>query len=40
LGIGAAPGAMIYTSMCVSLMLVFTGLIYFKGMEKTFADIV
>ncbi len=40
LGIGAAPGAMIYTSMGVALLLVFTGLIYFKRMEKTFADIV
>jgi len=40
LGIGEAPGAMIYTSMGVSLLLVFTGLIYFNRMEKTFADIV
>ena len=40
LGIGAAPGAMTYTSMGVSLLLVFTGLIYFNRMEKTFADIV
>jgi lipopolysaccharide transport system permease protein len=40
LGIGAAPGGMIYTSMGVSLLLVFTGMIYFKRMEKTFADVV
>jgi lipopolysaccharide transport system permease protein len=40
LGIGAAPGAMIYSSMGVSLLLVFTGLIYFNRMEKTFADVV
>ena len=40
LGIGEAPGAMIYTSMGVSLLLVFTGLIYFNRMEKTFADVV
>jgi lipopolysaccharide transport system permease protein len=40
LGIGAAPGAMIFTSMGVAVLLVFTGLIYFKRMEKTFADIV
>jgi lipopolysaccharide transport system permease protein len=40
LGIGAAPGGMIYTSMGVALLLVFTGLIYFNRMEKTFADIV
>ncbi|HVP81202.1 MAG TPA: ABC transporter permease [Thermodesulfobacteriota bacterium] len=40
LGIGTAPGTMIYTSMGVSLLLVFTGLMYFNRMEKTFADIV
>ena len=40
LGIGAAPGAMIYTSMGIALLLVFTGMIYFKRMERTFADIV
>ena len=40
LGIGAAPGGMIYTSMGVALLLVLTGVIYFNRMEKTFADIV
>jgi lipopolysaccharide transport system permease protein len=40
LGIGAAPGPMIFTSMGVVLLLVFTGMIYFSRMEKTFADIV
>jgi len=40
LGIGAAPGAMIYMSMGVALLLIFTGLMYFGRMEKTFADIV
>jgi lipopolysaccharide transport system permease protein len=40
LGIGEAPGGMIYTSMGVALLLVFTGMIYFKRMEKTFADVV
>ncbi len=40
LGIGAAPGAMIYTSMGVALLLIFTGMIYFNRVEKTFADIV
>jgi lipopolysaccharide transport system permease protein len=40
LGMGEAPGPMIYTSMGVSLLLVFTGLIYFHRMEKTFADVV
>jgi len=40
LGIGAAPGAMIFTSMGIALLLVLTGLIYFSRMEKTFADIV
>ena len=40
LGIGAAPGGMIYTSMGVTLLLIITGAIYFKRMEKTFADIV
>jgi lipopolysaccharide transport system permease protein len=40
LGIGAAPGAMIFTSMGVALLLVLTGLIYFNRMERTFADVV
>jgi len=40
LGIGAAPGGMIYTSMGVTFLLIITGAIYFKRMEKTFADIV
>jgi lipopolysaccharide transport system permease protein len=40
LGIGAAPGGMIFTSMGVAVLLVFTGVIYFSRMEKTFADIV
>jgi len=31
---------MIYTSVGVALLLVFTGMIYFNRMEKTFADIV
>jgi lipopolysaccharide transport system permease protein len=40
LGIGAAPGGMIYMSMGVAFLLIFTGMIYFNRMEKTFADIV
>jgi len=40
LGIGEAPGGMIYTSMGVALLLVLTGVIYFNRMEKTFADVV
>jgi lipopolysaccharide transport system permease protein len=40
LGIGAAPGAMIFTSMGIAVLLVLTGLIYFNRMERTFADIV
>jgi lipopolysaccharide transport system permease protein len=40
LGIGEAPGGMIYTSMGIALLLVFTGVIYFKRMERTFADVV
>ncbi len=40
LGIGPAPGGMIYTSMGVALLLVLTGVMYFNRMERTFADIV
>lgn len=40
LGIGDAPGGMIWVSVGVVLMLVVTGAIYFRRMEKTFADVV
>ncbi len=40
LGVGDAPGEMIWASVAVSLLLVVTGSIYFNRMEKTFADVV
>jgi len=40
LGIGDAPGGMIWASVGISLSLVATGMIYFNRMEKTFADVV
>jgi lipopolysaccharide transport system permease protein len=40
LGIGDAPGGMIWVSVGVVLMLIVTGAIYFRRMEKTFADVV
>ncbi len=40
LGVGNTPGEMIWPSVGISLLLVVTGLIYFKRMEKTFADVV
>jgi lipopolysaccharide transport system permease protein len=40
LGVGDAPGGMIWASVGVSLLLVVTGTIYFNRMEKTFADVV
>lgn len=40
LGIGEAPGAMIWPSVGVALLLLVTGVIYFNRMEETFADVV
>lgn len=40
LGIGDAPGGMIWASVGVTFLLVITGVIYFNRMEETFADVV
>ena len=40
LGIGEAPGAKIWASVGVALLLLVTGVIYFNRMEETFADVV
>ncbi len=40
LGVGHGPGGMIWVSVGISALLLFTGLIYFNRMEKTFADVV
>ena len=40
LGIGDAPGGMIWASVGVTLLLIVTGVIYFNRMEETFADVV
>jgi lipopolysaccharide transport system permease protein len=38
LGIGNAPGPMLAVSVFASLVLLVTGLMYFRRMERTFAD--
>ena len=40
LGVKAQPGPMVYVSAAISLLLLFGGAIYFRRMEKTFADLV
>jgi len=40
LGTDTAPGPMIAVSAVVALLLLVSGLFYFRRMEKTFADIV
>jgi lipopolysaccharide transport system permease protein len=35
-----APGAMVWVSACVSLVILVSGAYYFRRMEKTFADLV
>ena len=40
LGIGGAPGGIIWMSAGISFLVVVTGMIYFSRMEKTFADVV
>jgi lipopolysaccharide transport system permease protein len=34
------PGPMIAVSAAIVLLLVFSGMVYFRRMEKTFADVV
>lgn len=38
LGVGNGPDAGLWVSVGISLLLLITGLFYFRGMEKTFAD--
>ncbi len=38
LGIGNGPDAALWISAAISLLILVTGLFYFRGMEKTFAD--
>ena len=40
LGAGTAPGPMIVVSTIVAIMLLVSGLFYFRRLEKTFADVV
>lgn len=38
LGIGNGPDAGLWVSVCISVLLLISGLFYFRNMEKTFAD--
>jgi lipopolysaccharide transport system permease protein len=38
LGSGTGPDATLWVSVAVSILLLFSGLFYFRNMEKTFAD--
>lgn len=40
LGTGTAPGAMVYISFFVALLILLSGIYYFRRMEKTFADVI
>jgi lipopolysaccharide transport system permease protein len=40
LGVNTQPGPMIYVSAVISALLLFGGAVYFRRMEKTFADLV
>lgn len=40
LGLNTAPGAMVWVSAAVSVILLISGAFYFRRMEKTFADVV
>jgi lipopolysaccharide transport system permease protein len=40
LGVKSPPGPMVLVSSAISILLLFGGLIYFRRMEKTFADLV
>jgi lipopolysaccharide transport system permease protein len=40
LGVNTVPGAMVFVSAAVAVALVVTGAIYFRRMERTFADVV
>jgi ABC-type polysaccharide/polyol phosphate export permease len=38
LGEGNGPDATLWVSVAVAILLLFSGLFYFRNMEKTFAD--
>ncbi len=38
LGSGSGPDASLWVSVAISFLILFSGLIYFRNMEKTFAD--
>jgi len=38
LGAGQGPSAALWVSVGISLLLLFSGLVYFRSMERTFAD--
>lgn len=38
LGSGNGPDALLWVSVAISFLILFSGLIYFRNMEKTFAD--
>ncbi len=40
LGRGELPGVEVAVSLCVSLVIFVTGILYFKRMERTFSDVV
>ncbi len=40
LGINTAPGFIIFVSALVSVVILITGIFYFRRMEKTFADVI
>jgi lipopolysaccharide transport system permease protein len=40
LGVGPTPGLNLLPSVAVTLLLLFSGLVYFRRMEQTFADMV
>ena len=38
LGVGNGPDTALWISMCISVVVLISGLFYFRSMEKTFAD--
>jgi lipopolysaccharide transport system permease protein len=40
LGVKSPPGPMVVVSGAISILLLLGGLIYFRRMEKTFADLI
>jgi lipopolysaccharide transport system permease protein len=40
MSVGAPPGPMLAVSTCAALIILVTGALYFRRMERTFADVV